>query len=87
MAKHNDKEFQDRIKAQERIKMTLRENLEKQFRNGITQGMYAACKVISDKASDETKTYEERINDIITFCKPALKDRDAKPAAQKKAGD
>jgi len=87
MAKHNDREFQERIKAQERIKMTLRENLEKQFRNGITQGMYAACKVISDKASDETKAYEERINDIIAFCQPALKGRDAKPTTQKKAGE
>ena len=87
MAKHNDKEFQERIKAQERIKMALRENLEKQFRNGVTQGMYAACKVISDKASDEAKTHEERINDIITFCEPALKSHDSPPGKQKKAGD
>lgn len=87
MAKHNDKEFQDRIKAQERIKMALRENLEKQFRNGITQGMYAACKVIFDKASDESRSHEERIKDIVTFCEPALKNRNAKPETQKKAGD
>lgn len=87
MAKHNDKEFQDRIKAQEKVKMALRNNLEKQFRNGIAQGVYAVCKAIFDKASDESKTFEERINSIIAFCEPTLKSRDAVSDSQPKAGD
>ena len=87
MAKHNDKEFQDRIKAQEKIKMTLRNNLEKQFRNGITQGLCATCKVIYDKATDEGRTFEERVNAIIAFCETALKSRDSAPDDQPKAGD
>lgn len=65
--KHDDKAFQ------ERLKMTFRMRLEEQFRNGIAQGMYAACKVINDRANAEDKTPEERLQNIIEFCQPALR--------------
>lgn len=72
MSKHNDKAFKDKIQ------MSFRMNLEKQFRNGLTQGMYAACKVISEKATDESKSAEERIQDIVKFCNTAIVAKDAK---------
>ena len=67
MGKHNDKEFQDKIK------MTFRHNLEKQFRNGLAQGMYASCKVIHDKAVNSEKTADEKLAEIISFCRQITK--------------
>ena len=85
VGRHNDKEFQDRIK------MSFRHNLEKQFRNGLAQGMYAACRVVYDRLIDETKTPEERIAAIIAFCEPVVQNRDAKnrdkPEENIKGGD
>ena len=79
MGKHNDKEFQDKIK------MTFRHNLEKQFRNGLAQGMYAACKVIHDKATKAEKSADEKLSEIINFCKQITKMDDEKDAAKEKA--
>ena len=75
MAKHNDKEFQ------EKLKLGIRANLERQFKNGLQQGMYAACKIVYDFATDETKTAEERLQEIIKTCEPSIK-----AAAEKSAG-
>ena len=78
MGKHNDKAFQ------EKIKMTFRNNLEKQFRNGLAQGMFAACKVMYDRITDESKSAEEKINAVLEFCGPIARSKDAKePAAPK----
>ena len=73
MAKHNDKEFQ------EKIKMTFRNNLDKQFRNGLAQGAYAVCKVVLDRANDEGKTIEERLQIIRAFCEPIVNMRNQPP--------
>ena len=64
MGKHNDKAFQDKMKT------TFRDNLERQFRNGLAQGMYAACKVVYDRATEEGKTAEDKLKSIIAFCEP-----------------
>ena len=74
MGKHNDKAFQDKIK------MTFRNNLEKQFRNGLAQGTYAACKVIYDRATNEEKSAEERLATIIQFCRPVINVANGKAA-------
>lgn len=66
MAKHNDKEFQDKLK------MSFRLKLEEQLKTGIAQGVYATCKVINDKAQDTDISSEERLANIIEFCKPVL---------------
>ena len=63
MGKHNDKEFHDKLQA------SFRQGLEKQFRNGLAQGLYAGCKVIADKAVNEEMSPEERLSDILAFCK------------------
>ena len=73
--KHNDKAFQ------ERLQMSFRMRLEEQFRNGIAQGMYAACKVINDRANAEGKTPEEKLQNIIDFCQTGLR---VKAATKKK---
>lgn len=44
------------------------------FRSGLLQGSKAVCKVIFDKADDDSKTLEERIEDIKKFCKVSLKE-------------
>ncbi len=67
MAKHNDKAFQDGLR------MSFRQKLEEQLKHGLAQGMYAACKVMLDKASNEEKTPEERIEDIKAFCDTIVK--------------
>ena len=56
--KHNDEMF----------KKTFEEGFKKHFQNGLLQGSRAICKVVYDKASDEKKTIEERIEDIKKFC-------------------
>jgi len=81
VGKHNDKEFQDKIK------MTFRHNLEKQFRNGLSQGMYASCKVIHDRITDESKSIEDRINSVVEFCQQIINGRDDKHAKPAKAGE
>jgi len=56
--KHNDELF----------RKTFEEGFRKQFQNGLLQGSRAICKVVFDKASDEKKTIQERIDDIKKFC-------------------
>ncbi len=80
--KHNDKEFSDTIKAH--IQHTLKERQD----FGLAQGTYAACKVVYDKATAGGKSAEDKLDDIIAFCRPIL-DMVAREAADKaaKAGD
>ena len=56
--KHNDEMF----------RKTFEEGFKKHFQNGLLQGSRAICKVVYDKACDEKKTVEERIEDIKKFC-------------------
>lgn len=58
MGKHNDQVF----------KQVVTDGLRKQHSSGIAQGAYAMCKVVLDKATDESKTIEQRLNDVIAFC-------------------
>lgn len=67
MGKHND------LKFQTELQQTFRDKLQGQLKNGLARGMYAACKVINEKATNEEKTPEERIAEIIEFCKWATR--------------
>ena len=58
MGKHNDQVFRKVVTG----------GLRKQHSAGIAQGAYAMCKVVLDKATDESKTIEQRLNDVIAFC-------------------
>lgn len=44
-------------------------SLQQQHTAGLTQGAYAMCEVILDKAADETKAAEQKLEDIVGFCK------------------
>lgn len=74
MAKHNNQVF----------RRVVASGLQKQHTAGIAQGAYAMCRVILDKATDETKTVEQRLEDIIAFCKVCTKLPDGKPVAGNK---
>ncbi len=81
MAKHNDKEFQ------KKLQLTFRDKLYDQFRGGLAQGMYAACKTILSRATDETKTQEERLQNVIAFCEPIMNANSPKKPGTAKAGE
>lgn len=72
LAKHNDNRFKQAIKNENKMRAVFTQGLQDQLRSGIAQGTYAACKVMYDKAMDTTKGAEERLNDIIAFCKPVI---------------
>ena len=57
MGKHNDQLF----------KKVVTGGLQKQHSAGIAQGAYAMCRVVLEKATDETKTVEQRLKDVIDF--------------------
>lgn len=55
------------------LKQEFEKKFKEQFRNGLLQGTVAFSKVVRDKATDETKPVEDRLDDIIEFCDVALK--------------
>ena len=69
---------------------TLRQEFEKglkaQFRNGLAQGVYSVSKVIHDKAADESLPAEERLNEIIRFCKISIDVNKAKASSESPDG-
>lgn len=65
MSKHNDNALKD----------VLKKGLRNQFMDGLKQGTVAVCMVINEKASDTSKTIEERIDDIMKFCSVSTKKR------------
>lgn len=71
MSKHNDQVF----------KRVVTGGLKKQHTAGVAQGAYAMCKVVLDKATDESKTAEQRLEDVIAFCKICTKLADGQPIA------
>ena len=56
--RHNDELF----------RKTFEEGFKKQFQNGLLQGSRAMCKVVYDRASDESKPAQERLDYIKSFC-------------------
>lgn len=54
------------------LRDTFTKSLKETHRNGLLQGSRAMCSVILTKANDTTKTPDERIEDIIKFCKVSL---------------
>ena len=81
MSKHNDKAFTAMFKSK------LRDGFKEQFQSGLAQGTYAACKVLHDKATDESKTPEERIRTIVQFCETFLKGKIGSELAAKAEGE
>lgn len=59
MPRHNDNVF----------KRVVTDGLKKQHSAGLAQGAYAMCNVILKKATDESKTVEQRLADVVAFCK------------------
>ena len=66
----NNNTFQDEL---DRV---FRGHLETQLKNGLAQGMFAACKNIDDIAADGKKSADDRLRDIRAFCRPVLSNRE-----------
>lgn len=60
-------------KEHNKILETYQKNLEKARTVGIAIGVQTVCKVIYDKAMNKDKSKEERLDDIINFCKVPIK--------------
>ena len=56
----------------EKLTSLVQAKLLEQRQNGLAEGCKAISKVVYDKATDESKSYEERIRDIIIFCETGL---------------
>jgi len=73
---HNDRAFQDHLTA------LFSGELETQLKNGLAQGVFAACKVVRDYATDETLEPDQKLKKIISFCdvvvKPSLEKAETK---------
>lgn len=61
-----------RRKKIDNLRNELQDALKKQYVRGLTDGTKAIAGVVFEKAKDQTKTAEERIDDIIAFCTPSL---------------
>ena len=56
----------------EKLSLEIQTRLLKIRQDGLIQGAKAISKVVYDKATDESKTFEERIEDIKKFCLVSL---------------
>lgn len=59
-------------KQEEALRQEFKKGFEEQFKNGMTQGAYAICKVIHDKATNDSISVEERLAEIVRFCEVSL---------------
>jgi len=62
----NNNEFPDELKEAIRIQ------LRRQLVAGIGEGAYAMCSSINRIAKDDSKSVEDRIQEIIAFCAPMI---------------
>lgn len=63
------------IQAEDKLREVFNKGYKNTFRNGLLKGSKAMCRVIFDKANNESKTPEDRIEDIKNFCKVSLGER------------
>lgn len=50
------------------LQRQFQRGFQRQHTAGVAQGAYAMCKVIHDKAADDSIPTEDRINWILNFC-------------------
>lgn len=62
---------------QEALVAAFKKGLKEQYHRGLLDGTRAFTKVIYDKATDETKSVEERLQDVVQFAKVSLNIDDA----------
>lgn len=62
---------------QEALVAAFKNGLKEQYHRGLLDGTRAFTKVIYDKATDETKSVEERLQDVVQFAKVSLNIDDA----------
>lgn len=58
--------------SETRAKLEIEAKLLEVRQAGLAMGAKAISGVVYEKATDESKTYEERIKDIIQFCSVGL---------------
>ncbi len=56
------------FKTNAALTAAIRGELGRQRNAGLAQGAYAMCQVILSKAKDDSKSSEERLQNIIEFC-------------------
>ena len=64
----------------------VRQQLQKTRTDALKQGVFAICKVVTDKANAEGKTAEEKLADIVNFCSVWVK-KPEKDAAEDKSNE
>lgn len=77
MGKQNSKEAMNRIEA------TFRDNLDQQYRRGLSHGTYATCKFVYDRATHDTESAEDRLAAIVQFCQPVVDAAERKAALRR----
>lgn len=61
------KSKKEKILEEKNLKEEIQARLKEQFIQGMNYGIHAFCDVIYKKATDETISKEERLNNIINF--------------------
>lgn len=62
------------------LEAKFRECLENVRMSSLAAGAVAMCKVIRDKATDESKSVEERLADVVAFCETSLNKKESEDA-------
>lgn len=58
------------------LEAKLKEVLESVRMSSLAAGAIAMCKVIQEKATDESKSVEERLAAVVEFCEVSLKKKE-----------
>lgn len=66
--------------AEEYVESKMLQVLQNVQRSSLAAGAIAMCKVIRDKATDESKTIEERLADVVAFCETSLNKKESEDA-------
>ena len=66
---------------EQQLQNLFEKRFKEMFQSGIATGARSVCSVVQDMALNEKKTTEERLNDIVKFCKTGL----AEPKVEGKA--
>lgn len=53
---------------EKRLEVEFKQRFREMHTEGVKQGAKAICHAILEKAKNESKTYEQRIVDIVQFC-------------------
>lgn len=64
--------------TEKQLREAFNKGFESTHRIGLVQGAIAIAKVVLDKANNENKAPEDRLDDIIKFCEKSLHNIDTR---------